>query len=290
MHTRLVIIDLLPMSRDRTSKKTFAKSKLLSCLLVTSICTSSYYAFSQSNLTSSTNIPKPPTYIEPLQVNSPDRHNLDSNAALKLIPPATIPSSLLISPPTNITIGARLTYGGPHTNSLLTNAAPPAVLLKRIDDIRNELQNVNLEPHRREFLEAQLQMLKSQLGLYSSRQRLFETVRGKNPAYTNLTPNIELWENLHQAKLSKNPEQVALAKQAVANMLARRLESVQGKKYPTNVSYAEIASEYRKQFGSHRLTKRIVVISLLLLTAFVPLIILIVNQLKHRSRENRIPI
>ena len=66
---------------------------------------------------------------------------------------------------------------------------------------------------------------------------------------TDHQTNVQLWANLHQVEMSKDPAKTEQAKRALASYLAIRLGKIQGKTYPANISLDAIMVEYNKLDG-----------------------------------------
>lgn len=87
--------------------------------------------------------------------------------------------------------------------------------------------------------------------------------------------NAQLWASLHLAEQNNDPQQVARSEQQLADYLAVKLGELQGKKYPTGMSYAAVVEQYRIQAGGGRFDRRKIVVAILAVTAILPVVILI---------------
>lgn len=91
--------------------------------------------------------------------------------------------------------------------------------------------------------------------------------------------NVQLWANLRQARISRDPEKVARSERQLADYLAAQLGKIRGKTYPPGMSLHDVMKEYgrHKGFGSRQ-----VILTALVLVTLLPLAIIAVRSLRAR--------
>jgi len=98
------------------------------------------------------------------------------------------------------------------------------------------------------------------------------------------TTNAQLWANLMLAQQNNDRAQVDEAKKQLASFLAKRLGDVQGKKYPTNLSYDAVVALYGQASGGGSMVdRRKHVLFALILAALLPLTIFSYRALRQRK-------
>lgn len=95
--------------------------------------------------------------------------------------------------------------------------------------------------------------------------------------------NAQLWANVRQAEESKETEKVSRTKQELADYLAARLGAIQGKTYPTGMSFDATIAAYNKQSrGGHWFENRSVIRSMIVAIWLLPPLIVTLMVLKKR--------
>lgn len=138
-----------------------------------------------------------------------------------------------------------------------TNIPDPLenALRAQIRRYESELSDPGLAPNVRETDERSLAVFKQELAERAT--------------------NVQLWANLRLAEQNNNSAQIDEAKKQLATFLAKRLGDVQGKKYPTNISYDAVMALYHKAAGSSpTVDRRKIVIAALVLLAIAPIIVI----------------
>lgn len=151
--------------------------------------------------------------------------------AVKLVPntkgPPAVPETLNLTTQSNA-IRAAMLINAPALPGKLPDPGEQ-VFLRFRETYERMLADPGITPEARKSYEQLLQLQKSQLA--------------------NHRTNAQLWENLVQAKQSKDDEKATRAERELADFLALRLGKIKGKTYPTNMSLEAVMKEYRAQPG-----------------------------------------
>lgn len=162
----------------------------------------------------------------------------------------------------NITIAAAMRSNPKtaFTNMLDPIAQSWSLTVKQYE---RELADPTLNPYRRQALETIVANAKQQLADHQT--------------------NAQLWANLVQAQLSRDSEKVASSQTKLAGYLETKLEKVQGKKYPPEMSLDAVMEEYRKQGnGSHWFDNRTVIRTIIFIVFLLPPLVMIFMAIKKR--------
>jgi len=130
-------------------------------------------------------------------------------------------------------------------------------LSNSIENYEGELANSNLDPALRQAFKQLLDERKRQLADHQT--------------------NAQLWANVHQAAQSKNPGELARAKQELADYLAARIRK------PKGASLDAVIGEYQKKTGDrHWFDNETLIRSLLLIVLVCPLLLIVFLSFRKR--------
>ena len=122
------------------------------------------------------------------------------------------------------------------TNAPLPAGPGPTEILIQgwIEDYRRQLATPGIDAQTRKRLESQLEYYQEKLEDHRTNDRL--------------------WDNLHQARTTKNVEKVTESERALADYLALKLSSIEGRNYPTGMSLAAIMEHYNAHANPIKVT------------------------------------
>jgi hypothetical protein len=96
--------------------------------------------------------------------------------------------------------------------------------------------------------------------------------------------NAQLWANLRTAIQNRDAHEIVEAKQALAGYLARRLGPLQGKTFPSNMSYDAIIAQYKIAAGGSQIDRRKVIMGILVLLTIMPVAFYVRTILLRRKK------
>jgi hypothetical protein len=104
--------------------------------------------------------------------------------------------------------------------------------------------------------------------------------------------NMLLWQNLNAAVLANNATKVHQGKAALAEYLTKKLSGIDGRPYPTGMSFEEVTGLYTSRAGvaagtqpSTALNRRFLARAILLAAFGLPTVALIIQYLRTRKSK-----